>query len=144
MGVLGVDDRSPGELVPPEDPNVNTRAEFFAARLNRDIGKLSDVGLIYADREYVGSFNRAGGIDYRARVGKGWTLTGQAVTSPDTEPQRLHSPGEQECEELTTSPAAARPGSSKPATPICIGAGGSHYHDTASGFCDQHGILPAA
>ena len=24
MGVLGVDDRSPGELVPPEDPSVNT------------------------------------------------------------------------------------------------------------------------
>ncbi len=98
MGVLGVDDRSPGELVPPGDPNVNRRAEFYAARLNRDIGKLSDIGLIYTDREYVGSFNRAGGIDYRARIGKGWTITGQAVAS-QTQNLSNSTPGEQECED---------------------------------------------
>ncbi len=81
MGVLSVDDRSPGQLVPATDPNANKRAEFYAGRVNRDIGKLSDVGLIYADREYLDSFNRAGGFDYRARMGNGWTVTGQAVTS---------------------------------------------------------------
>ncbi|MGA8109171.1 MAG: hypothetical protein WB974_07035, partial [Acidobacteriaceae bacterium] len=97
MGVLGVDDRSPGQLVPASDPNANQRAEFYAVRVNRDIGKLSDVGLIYADREYVGSFNRAGGFDYRARMGKGWTVTGQAVTS-QTHNLSNDTPGEQECE----------------------------------------------
>ncbi|MFP5226652.1 MAG: DUF5916 domain-containing protein [Acidobacteriota bacterium] len=97
MGVLGVDDRSPGQLVPATDPNANQRAEFYATRINRDIGKLSDVGLIYADREYVGSFNRAGGLDYRARFGKGWTLTGQAVTS-QTKNLTNSTPGEQYCE----------------------------------------------
>ena len=97
MGVLGVDDRSPGQLVPASDPNANQRAEFYAVRVNRDIGKLSDVGLMYADREYVNSFNRAGGFDYRARMGKAWTLTGQAVTS-QTENLSNSTPGEQECE----------------------------------------------
>jgi hypothetical protein len=97
MGVLSVDDRSPGQLVPASDPNANGRAEFYTARVNRDIGKLSDVGLIYADREYVGSFNRAGGFDYRARFGKAWTLTGQAVTS-QTKNLSNNTPGEQYCE----------------------------------------------
>lgn len=97
MGVLGVDDRSPGQLVPATDPNANSRAEFYAGRVNRDIGKLSDVGLIYADREYVNSFNRAGGFDYRARMGKGWTVTGQSVTS-QTKNLSNATPGEQECE----------------------------------------------
>jgi len=104
MGVLAVDDRSPGQLVPATDPNANSRAEFYVGRLNRDIGKLSDVGLIYADREYTGSFNRAGGFDYRARMGRGWTVTGQAVTS-QTKNQSDATPGEQECEtyDLTCS-----------------------------------------
>ncbi len=67
------------------------------ARVNRDIGKLSDVGLIYADREYLDSFNRAGGFDYRARMGNRWTVTGQAVTS-ETKNLTNGTPGEQYCE----------------------------------------------
>jgi hypothetical protein len=102
MGVLGVDDRSPGQLVPATDPNANTRAEFYAGRVNRDIGKLSDVGLIYADREYLDSFNRAGGFDYRARMGNGWTVTGQAVTS-QTKNLTNNTPGEQYCESYALS-----------------------------------------
>ena len=102
MGVLSVDDRSPGQLVPATDPDANTRAEFYAARVNRDIGRLSDVGLIYADREYLDSFNRAGGFDYRARIGNGWTVTGQAVTS-ETKNASNSTPGEQECENYALS-----------------------------------------
>ena len=30
LGLLGVDDRSPGEAVPPGDPEYNTRAHFYA------------------------------------------------------------------------------------------------------------------
>ena len=97
MGVLSVDDRSPGQLVPPSDPTANKRAEFYATRLNRDLGAQSNVGLIYADREYVGSFNRAGGFDYRTRIGNNWTVTGQAVTS-QTKNLTNDTPGEQYCE----------------------------------------------
>ena len=139
MGVLAVDDRSPGELVPPTDPNANTRAEFYAARLNRDIGKLSDVGLIYTDREYAGSFNRTGGFDYRARFGKGWTVTGQAVSS-QTQNLSNSSPGEQECEnyDLTCSGQAwlQRISYSDLHWGLWLG-----YYDTASGFVTDTGFF---
>ena len=62
MGILGVDDRSPRrESCSSDDPEYNTRADFYVGRLNRDTGSLSNVGFIYADREYLDSFNRAGG-----------------------------------------------------------------------------------
>lgn len=99
MGVLGVDDRSPGQAVPDDDPEYNTRAHFYLGRVNRDVGSLSDVGLIYADREYLDSFNRAGGFDYRARLHNRWTVTGQAVTSR-TKNIGDSTQGEQECENL--------------------------------------------
>ena len=97
MGVLGVDDRSPGQAVPADDSEADSRAHFYVGRLNRDIGSLSNVGLIYADREYLGSFNRAGGFDYRARVKNRWTFTGQAVTS-ETQNVSNSTAGEQYCE----------------------------------------------
>jgi hypothetical protein len=100
LGVLGVDDRSPGQAVQPGNSEYDTRAHFYAARVNRDVGSLSNVGIIYADREYLDSFNRAGGFDYRARLKNRWTLTGQTVTSA-TENVSNSTQGEQECEALT-------------------------------------------
>ena len=100
LGILGVDDRNPGQAVPPGNPEFGTRAHFYVARVNRDIGTLSDVGLIYADREYLDSFNRAGGLDYRVRLKNRWTLTGQAITS-ETKNISNSTSGEQECEVLT-------------------------------------------
>ncbi len=102
LGILGVDDRSPGQAVPPGDPEYNTRAHFYAGRVNRDIGALSNVGIIYADREYLDSFNRAGGFDYRERLKNRWTLTGQAVTSA-TQNISNSTQDEQECEALTVT-----------------------------------------
>jgi hypothetical protein len=100
LGILGVDDRSPGEAVPPGDPEYNTRAYFYTGRVNRDVGSLSNVGIIYADREYLNSFNRVGGFDYRARLKNRWTLTGQAVTAA-TQNISNSTQGEQSCEALT-------------------------------------------
>ena len=96
VGLLGVDDRSPGQLVPPSDPEYNSRAHVYAGRLNRDIGSLSNVGLIYADREYRDSFNRAGGVDYRLRLKNRWTVTGQGLTS-ETRNVSNNTNGEQAC-----------------------------------------------
>ena len=102
MGILAVDDRSPGQAVPPGTPEYNTRARFYVGRLNHDLGSLSDVGLIYADREYLNSYNRAGGFDYRERVGSRWTITGQAVTT-ETKNISNSTAGEQACETLALS-----------------------------------------
>lgn len=81
LGLLNVDDRNPGLSVPVGSPNYGSRAHIYIARVNRDIGPQSNVGIIYADREYLDSFNRNGGVDYRVRLKKRYTLTGQAVTS---------------------------------------------------------------
>jgi Domain of unknown function (DUF5916) len=96
LGLLGVDDRGPGQMVPPSDPTYNSRAHVYVGRLNRDIGSNSNVGLIYADREYLDSFNRAGGIDYRLRLKNRWTITGQGLTS-DTKNLSNNTSGEQPC-----------------------------------------------
>ena len=96
LGVLGVDDRSPGQLVPQSDPAYNSRAQVYLGRLNRDIGSLSNVGLIYADREYLDSFNRAGGVDYRLRLKNRWTITGQGLAS-ETLNASNGTNGEQAC-----------------------------------------------
>ena len=101
LGLLGVDDRSPGQNVLPQNPEANTRAHFYIGRVNRDVGSLYNVGIIYADREYLNSFNRAGGFDYRARIKSNWTLEGQAVTSA-TRNFRNYAPGEQPCEASTS------------------------------------------
>jgi hypothetical protein len=66
-------------------------------RLNRDLGALSNAGLIYADREYGESFNRAGGFDYRLRLRNRWTVTGQGITS-ETRDLSSSPAGEQACE----------------------------------------------
>jgi len=100
--VLGVDDRSPGEAVPAGDPEFGSRAHFWVSRLNRDLGALSNAGLIYADREYGDSYNRAGGIDYRLRLRNRWTVTGQGVTS-ETRNISDSTAGEQECENYALS-----------------------------------------
>ena len=97
LGVLAVDDRGPGQAVPPGQFGFNTKAYDYAGRVNRDVGPQSNVGLIYVDREYLGSFNRVGGFDYRARVKDRWTFTGQAVTSQTSNLSSSPS-GEQECE----------------------------------------------
>jgi hypothetical protein len=81
VGLLATDDRSPGQAVVPGNPAYNTRAHFYVARVARDIGPFSSAGILYTDREYQNSFNRLGGIDYRYRFHKQWTLTGQAVTA---------------------------------------------------------------
>lgn len=81
VGILNVDDRNPGLQVPQGSPDYGTRSHYYVGRVNRDIGDQSNIGVIFADQQYLNSFNRNGGVDYRVRLAKRWTLTGQGVTS---------------------------------------------------------------
>ncbi len=139
LGVLNVDDRNPGQLVPPGTPDFNTRAHFYMARVNRDIGPQSNVGMIYADREYLGSFNRAGGFDYRARLRQRWTLTGQTITSA-TENASNSTPGEQECE-LTTLYCSGQVYQQSLNYSDLHQNGWISYNDTAAGFVTDTGFF---
>ncbi len=139
LGVLDVDDRSPGQAVPQGTPDYGTRAHFYVGRVNRDMGKLSDMGLIYADREYLSSFNRAGGFDYRVRFRNRWTFTGQAVTT-QTRNLSNSTAGEQECEntQLTCSGQAYYQGVSYS---DLNWSWWTAYNDTSGGYVTDTGFF---
>jgi hypothetical protein len=81
MGLLLADDKSPGEIVPPSDPEFHQRAYFAIGRVNRDIFKQSTLGATFTDREFNGSFNRVGGLDTRLKLSNNWTAMLQGVVS---------------------------------------------------------------
>jgi hypothetical protein len=100
IGLLAIDDQSPGRIVPDDDPNRRKRAYFTIARVTRDLGEQSHIGLIYADREFsadsrtrcddldlgsdvkcLGESNRIGGIDTRLKFGDHLFAEAQGVVS---------------------------------------------------------------
>src|SRR5262249_20170215 len=56
-------------------------AVIGVARLQREFGKQSNIGVLLTDREFAGSFNRVGAIDTRLKIGETWTFSGQAIAS---------------------------------------------------------------
>jgi hypothetical protein len=93
IGTLVSDDKSPGEVVPPEDPLAGRRAHFAVVRINRDIFKQSTIGMIYTDREFAGTYNRVGGIDGHFKFTPNWTMDWQGVASATTLPDAGRTAG---------------------------------------------------
>lgn len=81
IGVLAIDDREPGQTVLSGDPLYGHKAGFFVGRVSQDLGKGSNVGLMYTDEEFGGGFNRIGGADFTWRANPHWTVLGQVVES---------------------------------------------------------------
>ena len=81
IGFLSIDDRAPGHTVSDGDPLFRDRAFFGVGRISEDIGKGSSIGMMYTDREFGSGWNRIGGGDFTARLGKHWTSSGQMVES---------------------------------------------------------------
>ena len=72
LGFLVADDRSPGLIVPDNDPAHGLRAHFSIGRVSYDIGEQSSIGAMYTDREFQNNFNRVGGLDGTFRINKNW------------------------------------------------------------------------
>jgi len=81
LGLLAIDDREPGETVPPGDPLFEKRASAYLGRVSHDLGEGSNVGVIYTDEEFGSGWNRVGGADLTWRANKNWTVLGQMVES---------------------------------------------------------------
>ncbi len=136
LGVLAIDDREPGQSVPPGDPMHGKKAGFFVGRVSQDLGKGSNVGLMYTDEEFGGGFNRIGGADFTWRVNDHWTLLGQMVESATKQgnPQSA----------ATVFPAAYHAG---PAADIQTQRNGhsfsmfNEYQDISRGFTTVAGFL---
>ena len=54
LGVLAINDREPGQTVPVGDPLYGTKASFYVGRMSQDLGKGSNIGLMYTDEEFGG------------------------------------------------------------------------------------------
>ena len=75
LGFLVADDRSPGLEVLPGDPAYGKRAYFTIGRVSHDLGEQSSVGAMFVDREFNGSFNRAGGLDGTFHLNANWNAS---------------------------------------------------------------------
>jgi len=81
LGLLFADDEAPGKNLPSFDPLFGKRAKFGVVRLQRDVLKQSNFGLIFTGRELGSSYNRVGGLDGRFRLTSSWVAEVQGVTS---------------------------------------------------------------
>ncbi len=139
LGVLAIDDREPGHTVPPGDPLYGHKAGFFVGRVSQDLGKGSNVGLMYTDEEFGGGFNRMGGADFTWRLNEHWTALGQMVESSTEQND-------------AKSMAAVFPSgySAGPATDVQVQRNGhsfnlfNEYQDVSKGFTTLLGFFQTA
>lgn len=81
IAALAADDRSPGEIVAPEDPSFGQRAYFNVLRFSRDIHRESAIGMIWSDWEFQQAYNRVIGADGRWKMSKTTGLGFQVLKS---------------------------------------------------------------
>jgi hypothetical protein len=81
LGFLAINDREPGQTIQAGDPLYGAKAGFYVGRVSQDLGKGSNVGLMYTDEEFGSGWNRIGGADFTWRINDHWTTLGQSVES---------------------------------------------------------------
>jgi hypothetical protein len=137
FGLIAIDDREPGQTVLQGDPLSHAKAAFYVGRVSQDLGKGSNIGLMYTDEEFGGGFNRIGGADFTWRADNHWTLLGQGVVSA-TRPSNPNS-------QATVFPTGYSAG---PAFYLEADRTGHAFNmqsssrDYATGFQSQAGFIP--
>ena len=92
VGMLVADTASPSETVTPASPGIpgnplfGRHALFAVGRVSRDIGSQSSIGVLYADKEVDGYFNRVGSIDGRFKLNQHWVASAQGAYSATINP----------------------------------------------------------
>jgi hypothetical protein len=90
LGFLVSDDRSPGLEVLPGDPAYGLRAHFAIGRVSHDIGEQSSVGAMFTDREFMGQFNRVGGLDGTFHLNQNWNAQYRGYMSSTLDTNGYH------------------------------------------------------
>jgi len=86
VGMLVADTASPGENVSSSNPLYKQHALFAVGRVSRDIGRQSNIGVLYADREVNGFFNRVASLDGRFTINDHWAANLQGAFSATINP----------------------------------------------------------
>ena len=85
VAALGMDDRAPGERLPPADPAHDDRAGIGVLRVQRDLPRQSTIGMITTTSRFAGSENVVAAVDGRYRLSETWIVSGQAALSDSSE-----------------------------------------------------------
>ena len=88
LGILAIDDRA------NSDGTSGRHALIGVARVQREFGTQSNIGVLITDREFAGTYNRVAALDTRLRLGSNWTFRGQAMTSQTQSAGGGHSGGD--------------------------------------------------
>jgi hypothetical protein len=83
LGLLATDDRAPGQSVDPSDPLHGGLTPIGVARVAREFGQQSSVGMFFSDRQFGSSFNRVYSLDWRLKLNNNWSVKAQAIRSYD-------------------------------------------------------------
>ena len=83
LGFLATDDRAPGQSVDPSDPLHGALTPIGVARVAREFGQQSSVGMFFSDRQFGSSFNRVYSVDWRLKLNNNWSVKAQAIRSYD-------------------------------------------------------------
>ncbi|MDQ6665492.1 MAG: carbohydrate binding family 9 domain-containing protein [Acidobacteriota bacterium] len=81
LGVLGIDDRAPGQSLSLTDPAFGGRAAIGVVRVQREFGEQSTIGILATSRDFGSSSNRLISFDTRLKLNPNWVFTAQAVHS---------------------------------------------------------------
>jgi Domain of unknown function (DUF5916)/GDP-mannose 4,6 dehydratase len=81
IGAVTADDRAPGKLVAPSDPNFDRRAVVGVARVQREFGEQNRIGLFASIRDFGSSTSRVWAVDTRFKLTPNAVFTGQAIRS---------------------------------------------------------------
>src|SRR5207245_9047772 len=63
LGVLGMDDRAPGENSGAGDPHQGDHAVIGVVRVQREFAQQSNAGFLLTERDFAGSYNRVAALD---------------------------------------------------------------------------------
>ena len=80
LGALITDDEAPGQRI-SSGVGAGDSAYVGIARLQRDFGSQSRVGLLYTHRDFANTLNQVAGLDGRFRLNPRWVTEGQLAWS---------------------------------------------------------------
>jgi hypothetical protein len=79
VAALAIDDRGPGEVVEPDSPVSGDRAGIGVVRLQRELPRQSNIGVLATTRDFGASQSRVMSLDGRYKMSDTLVLTGQAA-----------------------------------------------------------------
>jgi hypothetical protein len=94
LGGLFMNDEDGDIFLPTDDENYGEDAQIAVARVQRDFGSASNVGVLVTDRQLGDYQNQVTGLDTRIPINDKWTFTGQAVSSSNEDPGAPDRDGE--------------------------------------------------